>query len=118
MRLFGGEFLELSRKYAEEKRENLQDADFSQAPVSSGPDYFDDDDGEEDEYYGDGDDDEEETGDGTDERSAYFPPKPRGGGGGGGSGGGGGPMFQPPGMSEMQMSLLKQGNAAPLTQGC
>jgi hypothetical protein len=108
MKLFGGEFLELSKKYAEEKRENLQDADLSQVLTGSGPVYFDNDDDDDygDEYYGDVDaDDAEET---ADERSAYFPPRPRGGGGPAALG-----VFQPPGMSEIQMSLMEQGTISP-----
>lgn len=77
MKLFGSEFFELLRKYAEGIRGNLQDAGLSLVPAGSGAGYFgDDDDDVGDEYCGDGDEDEEETADGTGGRSDHFPPDP------------------------------------------
>lgn len=53
MKLFGSEFFELLRKYAEGIRGNLQDAGLSLAPAGSGAGYFgDDDDDDGDEYCG------------------------------------------------------------------
>ncbi|RPA95867.1 hypothetical protein L873DRAFT_1845705 [Choiromyces venosus 120613-1] len=96
IKLFGGDFLELSRRYAEEKRENLQDVDLTQVAPHDDEDVY----SEEDDYGDDGGGYEDDVG----EASSYFPQTSRGGGGNSADVA----NFRPPGMSELQMSLMAQ----------
>ncbi|CUS12684.1 unnamed protein product [Tuber aestivum] len=101
MKLFGGDFLQLSRGYAEEKRENLEGADLSRVVPSDGEETCSD----ESDYSDDGGDYGEDAG----EASSYFPQTSRGGAGAGrGGGSASAANFRPPGMSELQMSLMTQ----------
>ena len=95
IKLFGGDFLQLSREYAEEKRENLQDADLTQVVPNEDEETYSDED------YGDNG---EDYGEDTVEASSYFPQTSRGG-----ESSANAANFRPPGMSELQMSLMAQG---------